>query len=160
MAQNNQSRRIINNDDDVYESNRNPVARSVENCFYQFLVKYVDFRLKSSLNSFHLIFLLILVLSWVLMMKITTSWFRSTPTDSKESRANTMQIVQARWRRMRKRQCTSTSVIWATSLMRILSSLRISSRPSTNLSLRWPRHWHDSWARTSSQRAYKSIISS
>jgi len=40
MAQNNQSRRIINNDDDVYESNRNPVARSVENCFYQFLVNF------------------------------------------------------------------------------------------------------------------------
>jgi hypothetical protein len=40
MAQiNNMARRIINNDDDVFESNRNPMARKIENSFYQFLVR-------------------------------------------------------------------------------------------------------------------------
>ena len=38
MAQiNNMTRRIINNDDDVFDSNRNPMARKIENSFFHFL---------------------------------------------------------------------------------------------------------------------------
>jgi hypothetical protein len=39
MAQNNMTRRI-NNEDEVFEVNRNPTGRKIENNFYQFLVSY------------------------------------------------------------------------------------------------------------------------
>jgi len=39
MAQNNMTRRIINNDDEVFEMNRNPTGRKIEANFYHFLVK-------------------------------------------------------------------------------------------------------------------------
>ena len=39
MAQINQTRRIVNNDDEVYEENRNPMGKRVEQAFYDFLVK-------------------------------------------------------------------------------------------------------------------------
>jgi len=34
------TRRIINNDDEVFEMNRNPTGRKIEQNFYQFLVNY------------------------------------------------------------------------------------------------------------------------
>ena len=33
------NRRIINNDDEVFDSNRNPIAQKVESNFYQFLTR-------------------------------------------------------------------------------------------------------------------------
>lgn len=37
MAQNLMNKHIINRDDEVYDTNRNPIAQKVESNFYQFL---------------------------------------------------------------------------------------------------------------------------